>query len=299
VGAGLDSQGVSELLAGLRGARHLSLAFLDLSGNPLGLAGAHTLADALTAPSPPTSTSSTTSNFSVQILWARGCGIGTAGARQLALALVSNRSENGEAETKLSAVASSDASVVEAQALPLLPSAEGGLVSVDRGFKRLRLGRYEADLSLTCAQIVNLSDLETPLGQYGRYEHEASEVSNDNDQDEGWLDVVVVATLLGVNDALTVLDLSGCALCGVNAHGQGKRSSRAIVQFARALMTKGASKKSSLRDLRLARNMLDGAAAAALAPGLHDCTALQKLDLSRNLLNGAALRAVLRAAMHD
>jgi len=293
VGAGLDYQGVSELLIALKGASHPSLAFLDLSGNPLGLAGARTLADALTAPVPPVNTFSAPNNFTARVLWARGCGVGSAGARQLALALASHRSATIETGPKIPDAASSDAALKEEAEAVALPSAVSASGSVNRGLERLRLGRYEADRSLACANSVNLSDLETPLGHGGRYEHEACGVSAGDDQDEGWLDVVVVATLLSTNDMLTFLDLSGCALCGVNAHGQGMRSTRSILQIARALMMKGASSKSPLRELRLARNMLDGAAAAALAPGLSACTSLRKLDLSRNLLNGAALRAVI------
>jgi hypothetical protein len=224
------------------------------------------------------------------------------------------------------------------------------------GFRRLRVGRLEADLgTLGCATSVNLSGLETPLGQRGRYEPTStpgtsansagsgrSDVGfggpeDDDDHDEGWLDVVVVACLLGANASLTSLDLSACALCGLNGRGQGKRSARAATQLARALASAAAAaaaaaaddddaadafvgpaaagspletapgaalsprrrrglvrplQSGGLRELCLARNLLDGAAAAALAPGLAACTRLQRLDLSRNLLGAAALRVV-------
>ena len=91
-----------------------------------------------------------------------------------------------------------------------------------------------------------------------------------------------VAKMLGVNGALTSLDLSNNQLCGLNHYGRGTYTAEGITAIADALLV-----NSTLTKLSLAQNKLEEAGTKAICEALEQNMTLKELDIRREFWIGS------------
>jgi NLR family CARD domain-containing protein 3 len=91
-----------------------------------------------------------------------------------------------------------------------------------------------------------------------------------------------VAKMLGVNGALTSLDLSNNQLCGLNHYGRGTYTAEGITAIADALLV-----NSTLTKLSLAQNKLEEAGTKAICEALEQNMTLKELDIRQEFWIGS------------